>query len=275
MYRRSLDIIVAGVIAALGGLAAATHLPGPITDVLGVGLFLAPGYVWSEAILSQRLPAIERTLVTAGLALILPVIGGFLFYLGGVPLLRPAWIGMLAILTFGGVVVVAYQRYRAAPAEDAKDSKSPTDVLSAWKKLPVLHTFIFGCAAVVALGSVAYSVKSADAQKFTAYTALSMTQLPSNHAKASLEVVNYQGVAEQYRLQLLQKGKVAKTWTMTLSNGQTWQQTIAYTTNYAMVANLYLLPNVTQVYRYVDNTGSSANATPTPAKTSTPATAKK
>lgn len=272
MYRRSLDLIVAGVIAALGGLAAATHLPGPITDILGIGLFLAPGYVWSESILSQRLPAIERTLVTAGLALIMPIIGGFLFYLGGIPLFRPAWIGMLAILTFGGVVVVAFQRYRAAPAEDGQPQQhAPNGPQPLWRKLPVLHTFIFGCAAVVALGSVAYSVKSANAQKFPGYTALSMTALPGNQQKADLEVVNYQGVTEQYRLQLLQRGKVTNTWNVTLSNGQAWHRTIAYTTDYAMLANLYLLPDVTQVYRYVDNTGAAATAAPTPAKTTTPA----
>src|SRR6202034_4205391 len=80
MYRRNLDIAIAAIVAILGGLAAAAHLSGAVTIPLGVGLFFAPGYLWSEAILSQRLPAVERFMTSAGLALILPIIGGVLFY---------------------------------------------------------------------------------------------------------------------------------------------------------------------------------------------------
>ena len=61
MYRyRNLDIAIATVVAILGGLAAAKQLPGQVTIPLGLGLFFAPGYLWSEAILTQRLPGIER-----------------------------------------------------------------------------------------------------------------------------------------------------------------------------------------------------------------------
>ena len=72
-----------------GGAAFAAHLPGSVQIVLGVALFFAPGYLWSEAILSQRLTATERLLTTAGLSLILPILGGFLFYALRISLLRP------------------------------------------------------------------------------------------------------------------------------------------------------------------------------------------
>ena len=115
MYRRHLDILIAGATALAGGAAFAAHLPGSVQIVLGVALFFAPGYLWSEAILSQRLSATERLLTTAGLSLILPILGGFLFYALRIPLLRPAWVGLLVVLTLLGVVAVAVQRLRESP----------------------------------------------------------------------------------------------------------------------------------------------------------------
>src|ERR1700729_2358131 len=115
MYRRNLDIAIAAIIAILGGLAAAKHLPGSITIPLGVGLFFAPGYLWSEAILNQRLPGIERTMTSVGMALIFPILGGFLFFALHIPLLKSSWVGLLVVLTLLGVVAVAVQRLREVP----------------------------------------------------------------------------------------------------------------------------------------------------------------
>ena len=117
MYRnRNLDIAIATIIAVLGGLAAAKQLPGQITIPLGIGLFFAPGYLWSEAILNQWLPGVERALTSVGMALIFPILGGFLFYGLHIPLFRSSWIGLLVVLTLLGVVAVAVQRLRQPPA---------------------------------------------------------------------------------------------------------------------------------------------------------------
>ena len=124
MYRnRNLDIAVAAVIAILGGLAAAKHLPGQVTIPLGVGLFFAPGYLWSEAILTQRLPGLERTLTSLGMALIFPILGGFLFYGLHIPLFRSSWIGLLVVLTLLGVVAVAVQRLREVPVDERQQRR--------------------------------------------------------------------------------------------------------------------------------------------------------
>src|SRR5580692_4367342 len=100
MYRnRNLDIFITAGVALLGGAAFVAKVPGPVQVVLGVALFFAPGYLWSEAILSQRLPGAERVLTTAGMTLILPILGGFLFYGLGISLKSPAWVGLLVVLT--------------------------------------------------------------------------------------------------------------------------------------------------------------------------------
>lgn len=283
MYRRNLDILVAGVTALLGGAAFVVHAPEAVRVVLGVALFFAPGYLWSEAILSQRLPGIERVLTSAGLALIFPILGGFLFYGLKIPLLRPAWVGLLVVLTLLGVVAVAIQRLREPPADPRADPRldprqdprfDPRDPRfdprqeargrqqPAKVRVSPLHAFIFAVAAVIALGSVAFSVKSADAQKQPPYTEFGLTTLTTNALKAYLDVQNEQGVTEQYRVKFLAKGKVQATWNFTLVNGQSWQTTVAYSMSYSIVADLYLLPNVTTPYRYVDN-GEQPTAQPT------------
>jgi hypothetical protein len=283
MYRRNLDILIAGATALAGGAAYVAHLPSAAQVALGVALFFAPGYLWSEAILSWRLPPTERILTTAGLSLILPILGGFLFYAVHIPLLRPDWVGLLVVLTLLGVVAVAVQRLREVPADPrvAQNAQRPDPNAQrpdpnaqrrgqppAKGRMSALNAFVWAAVAVVALGSVAFSVKSAEAQKYPGYTMLWLTSVQNNPQKASLGVTNHQGVAEQYQLKFLTKGKVTATWNFTLSDGQSWGQTVAYTTNYQLTANLYLLPDLTKPYRQVDNgeTPPPPTATPTAAK---------
>jgi uncharacterized membrane protein len=253
MYRWNLDIFVAGATGLLGGAAYALHVPEALQVIFGIALFFAPGYLWSEAILSQRLTGLERVITTAGLSLILPILGGFLFYGLHIPLFRSAWVGMLVVLTLLGVVAVSIVRLREQPAE--APSKPRPDQPPKQRKLPVLNAFIYGIAGVIALGSVAFSVNRAEAEKYPGYTMLGMTTLKGDAAKASLDVTNHQGVTEHYRLKLLDKGKVTSTWNLKLADGQTWATTVAYTEkqNYSIVANLYLLPDTSKPYRTVDN----------------------
>ncbi len=289
MYRRNLDIAVAAIIAILGGLAAAAKLPGTITIPLGVGLFFAPGYLWSEAIITQRLSGVERTLTSVGMAFIFPILGGFLFFALKIPLLKSAWIGLLVVLTLLGVVAVAIQRLREAPVDQRQQQYQrqqqrnqparPSGAVSA------VHAFIFGLAAVVGLGAVAFSVKNAEAQKFPGATDFSMTQIvpgaqsfvgsaaaagnpqadASKATQAHLLVTNHQGVTEQYRVTLTKtvtipnpKGPSKKTvttstWNFTLADGQTWQNTIPYSLTYKLVADLYMPPTSKAPYLTTDN----------------------
>ncbi len=139
-----------------------------------------------------------------------------------------------------------------------------------------MNVSVYGLAALVALGAVGFSVKNADAQKFPGDTALYMSPviktsaaevllanpratplLPGQGAtQAHLGVQNHEGKTEKYELKLLKKGKVTKTWTFTLANGKSWQQTISYTSAMdtpTLEADLYLLPDTSHIYRHVDN----------------------
>lgn len=291
MYRnRNLDIVIATIVAILGGLAAAKHLPGQITIPLGIGLFFAPGYLWSEAIISHRLPGFERAMWSAGMALIFPILGGFLFYGLHISLKQTAWIGLLVVLTLLGVVATAIQRLRGAPDDEWEEQQSRGGQRPAPRQGsgPVaLNSFVYGLAAVVAIGAIGYSVRSAETQKFKPYTALSMTPVVNNTqaqnlaqlsnnpkaqasaatkqndlqpaaTEAHLLVTNYQQAPEQYVLKLLQNGKVTNTWPITLAVGQSWQKTIAWSNiavkkPVAIVADLYMLPNTSTPSNYTTN----------------------
>src|ERR1700753_758776 len=168
---RNLDIAIATILAILGGLAAAKNMPGQVTIPLGAALFFAPGYLWSEAILSQQLPGVERAMTTVGMAFIFPILGGFLFYGLHIPLFKSSWVGLLVVLTLLGVVAVAVQRLRGVPVGQPQQPRSTQPPRQGGPV--VLHSFIFGLAAVVGIGAVAFSVKNAEAQKFPGYTRLS------------------------------------------------------------------------------------------------------
>jgi hypothetical protein len=290
LRNRNLDIVIATAVAILGGLAAAKHLSGQVTIPLGVGLFFAPGYLWSEAILSHELPGFERAMTTAGMAFIFPIIGGFLFYALHIPLFKSSWIGLLVVLTLCGVVAVAIQRLRQVPEDQPQEQRRRPQPPRQSGSV-VLHSFVFGLAALIGIGAVGYSVKSAENQKYAGYTMFSMTpvvnnalakniaELSNNSAAQALAatnqnelvgdaktahiyVANHEGVAEQYVIKLWRQGKLSNTWTETLSEGQTWQVTVAYTTpadNYAMLADLFLSSNTTTPYHYVDNGGCVSN----------------
>ena len=292
MYRnRNLDIVIATIVAILGGLAAAKHMPGQVTIPLGIGLFFAPGYLWSEAILSHRIPGFERAMFSAGMALIFPILGGFLFYGLHIPLKQTAWIGLLVVLTLLGVVATAIQRLRGASdnqweqEQEQRGGRRPAQRTGGGSV--ALNSFVYGLAAVVAIGAIGYSVKSAETQKFPPYTALSMTPIVDNTAaqntaelsnnlkaqataanaenslqaaatKAHLLVTNHQQAPEQYVLKLLQNGKVTNTWNITLADGQSWQTTIAWSNinakkPIAMLADLYLPPNTSTPLHYTTN----------------------
>ncbi len=222
MYRRNLDILLAAATALAGGAAFAAHLPGAAQIVLGVALYFAPGYLWSEAILSQRLTTTERLLTSAGLSLLLPIMGGLLFYALHIPLFRADWVGLLVVLTLLGVVAVAVQRLREPPADprlravpaDPRLLGVPGDPRlgpgaqrrpqqpAPRKGLSALNALVWGVASAVALGSVAFSVKSAEAQKYPGYTQFWLSKLPVTGptkvyvapTQASLGVTNHEGV---------------------------------------------------------------------------------
>ena len=183
MYRRNLDIAIAAVIAILGGLAAAAHLPGhghdparrrpllrPRLPVVGGDTQPAAARPRTRADHRRAWPSSSRSSAASCSTRC------------GSRCFKSSWIGLLVVLTLLGVVAVAVQRLREVPVDQRQQ---PTAAASSRRPpakggLSVVHAFIFGLAAVIAIGSVAYSVKNAEAQKFPGYTQLWMTPVVDN-----------------------------------------------------------------------------------------------
>jgi len=247
MRRRNVDVASVGVVAVLGWASLLGGMPAQLVVAVGLALFAAPGYVWSEVLLARRATGLERSVVSVGIALVVPILGGLALYAAGISLHRAAWVGLLSAVTIAGAAVLAIQRRRSeAPAADTQVSKGA---------LPLRALLVFGAATVIATGSVTLAVLSADAQKYPGYTQLWMSPVENSAIEANLGITNQQGSTLAYRLVLLRKGKVSASWNLTLTSGQSWVRIIPYTTKYSIVADLYHMPNLRQPYRRVDNGG--------------------
>lgn len=244
MARKYFDIAITGVIAMLGCAAVVVSPPAPVMILLGVSLFVAPGYLWSYVLLSSSVTALERVLVGTGIALMLPVLGGLVLSTAGIPLHRISWVTLLAVVTLTGGLVLTVQRRKGR-------SSTPGD--KARVHLPGWHIAAFGTAVLIAVGAITLAVVGADIQKYPGYTQLWLSPLEHKSSVASLGVSNEQGSTMHYRLVLLRKGRVSVTWNLALADGQTWQRTVSFSNGYSITANLYLLPDLSHPYRNVTN----------------------
>ena len=247
MHRKRLAVIVAAAATVIPLVALIAGLPSPLMVPLGIALFVAPGFVWSEVLLTPSVSSLARVAVVAALAMILPTLGGLALYATGVVLHRGAWVALLAGLSIAGVVTLMAQR----GGDDAAESGSH----SSWRHLPLRHVVTFALAALVAMGAVAVAILGANIQKYPGFTQMWMSPSDRGSVTASLGVTNRQGSTTRYRLVLLRRGRVSATWTLTLANDQTWRRIISFSDRYLIAADLYRLPDLARPYRNVDNGG--------------------
>lgn len=252
MYRsKNVDVLIAVGIAILGWYTAiAGYMPSPVAIIFGAGLFIAPGYVWSEVLLSQTVATLERLVVAVGLAFIVPVVGGIGLHAAGILLYRKEWIGLLGTTTIVGGIVLAIQRVKK---KELPITRQEPYQQGRRKRLSVGNALVFGLAAAIATGAVTLAVVGAEAQKYPGYTQLWLTPQKNKSLQATLGVTNQEGFTTKYRLVLRRKGRTSETWNLTLANGSTWKRAVPYTTKYLITADLYRLPDLGQPFRNVDN----------------------
>jgi uncharacterized membrane protein len=243
MRRSYKEIGVTAAVAISSSCVAVIDAPTPVTTVFALALLISLGYVWVKVLLGRNVAGLERVALAVGLTISAAVLGGLLLQVIGVPLHRKAWTGLFADITLVGDVILML-RCLARPQIAA-------DVPSAKWRLPVWPTAIYGCAALVAIGAVALADIGAAVQHYPGFTELWLSPRGGDATDASLGVSNHQGRTEEYRLILIRNGRVSATWHLALANGQEWQQTVAITSKHSTVADLYLLPDLSHPFRYV------------------------
>ena len=253
MGRNQADIAATALVAALACGAAASGAPTAVTTVLGIALFAAPGYLLSQLLLGSRVAGLERAVVIAVLALAVPVLGGLLLYVAGVPLHRPGWLGLLAGVTLTGDLALFLRRRVSGSGRGAPFSWRP-----AWR-VPRWHAVAFAAAVLVAACAIGLARVGVAAQPQPGFTQLWLSAQHQNQRALSLGLSNDEGRTTSYRLVLLRNGHTSATWDLTLANGRIWQRPVPFTGTYALSADLYRLPDVTHPYRYV-STGSAKAA---------------
>src|SRR6266576_1132080 len=115
MGRSQADVAATALVAVLACGAAASGAPPAAMIVLGIMLLAAPGYLLGQLLVGSRTAGLERVVVMTGLALAVPVLGGLLLYAAGVPLHRPGWLGLLAVVTLAADTAL-FARRRAGEA---------------------------------------------------------------------------------------------------------------------------------------------------------------
>lgn len=242
MRHRNVAITLTVAIVILSCWIMAVGAPTFVVAVLGLALFGAPGYVWTDVLLGSCVIGMERIVVATGVTLAVPVLGGVALYASGVQLHRFAWVGLLAGVTLAGDGVLLI-RGGFGVAEQKR---------STWRVWPsVRHAATLGVAVVIAVAALGLARAGATMQHYQGFTELWLSPSAPNATTADLGVSNHQGIATRYRLVLLSGSQVRATWSLTLSDGQTWQRTVPVSDGHEIHADLYRLPDLTDPYRHV------------------------
>jgi hypothetical protein len=246
MGRSQSDIGVTALTAVLACGAAAGGAPTAVMTVLGVALFIAPGYLLGQVLVGSQVAGLERVAVMIGLALGVPVLGGLLLYAAGVPLHRAGWLGLLAGVTLAGDVAL-FLRRRAGRA-------APFSWRPAWRA-PRRQVAAFAAAVLVAAGGVGLARIGVAVQAQPGFTQLWLSPQRQNGHALSLGVSNDQGRTTSYQLVLLRNGRVSARWDFTLASDQTWRRSVPLIGAGTVAARLYRLPDLTRPYRHVSVSG--------------------
>lgn len=279
-------IVVTAAVAIFSFVATALSVPTPVMATFAFALLASLGYVWIEVILRGRAPTLELVSVAVGLVLSVPVIGGVVLQEAGIPLHRLAWSALFVGLTLVGDVVLAFRYFSQARNDKhnheyplpiqrqdrlrntRQNPRSPWDLIRDPAPQSVQYTsaqpgmaksrrhispwqaVTCGLALLITGGAIWLAQAGAASQHYPGFTELWLTDHSYSTSTDNLGISNQEGKTESYRLVLLRKGRMTAKWEITLTAGQTWQQTVQVTAETR--ANLYLLPDLNQPYRYVD-----------------------
>jgi Protein of unknown function (DUF1616) len=242
--RQNVDVVITATVAVLACAASAFGVPVAVTAILGMALFASPGYLFAQVLFGSQVAGVERTTVAIALAFCVPIFGGLLLYVAGVPLHRLAWLGLLAGVTLVGDILLLWRR-RGGLTEQR--TRAPI-----WRQWPPRHLAAFGAAVLIAVGAVGLARAGAAMQQYSGFTQLWLVHRNNSFSTANLGVGNYEGRTMHYRLVLLRDGRSTATWSITLGQGQAWHRSPAFSGGYhTLAADLYRLPDTAHVYRHV------------------------
>jgi hypothetical protein len=285
MRRQSIAIALTSGVAGGYLTASALHSPTAVLTPLALLLLASLGYVWVKIISQGHTVTGELAAVGVGLVLALPVLGGVILQQFGLPLDRETWSVLFAGLTLLGDITLAHRAHSSGRAlrVDEHQNTQPRDQTQVTRpdlrpirdpgptapREPVLEGLpssrggtamsrrtsrwqVAGCglAVLIAVGALWIARAGAISQGYSGFTELWLSSTNHSAGRDSLGVQNRQGKQEAYRLVLRRAGRTVSIWNLSLGPGQTWQRTMQVAAKTS--ADLYLIPNLSRPYRYVD-----------------------
>ena len=243
MIRNNMEVAATTTIVAISMAASAIWPLKPAMAILGIMLFASAGYVLGKVLIKSTIPGFERFLLTMGLALLVPLMGGLILSAIGIPLQRTAWLVLIAgvILLCDSILVI---RTRTSRSDVVKSSRSSIRIPTSILVSSAIAVVIAGTAVGLARVGVAM-------QRYPGFTELWLSPSAGSTSVASLGVTNHQGSTTRYRLILFSNGRSDASWNITLADGQTWQRHISIRDRLTTVANLYRLPDALHPFRQV------------------------
>jgi uncharacterized membrane protein len=259
MRRSNLDIFLATLLAALTIALVFLHIkPGGVLVLFGFLLvFILPGYTLSVALFpAYSWSTMERIVFTLGLSLVLPILGGIIFYYLSIPLQGETWVLFLGLVVFatGALAIVRRSRLAKVPTRRGSDT------------IPVVYKFIyptpgqfliFGLSAVIILGAIIYARGVAATQPATEIVQLWI--LPGNSTNVpsvEIGVFSNEFAPHKFSLWLERDGYTIQSWPqLVLEPGKKWQVTVPLDTNLPgtgpLEVYLYLQGQPNLPYRHV------------------------
>jgi hypothetical protein len=239
--RASGSVVIASVAVILASVLAASELPTLLQTMLALPLVLVlPGYAAARAIGGAELAGAELALMSMALSIAATAIGGFLLWVAGVGLGRPAWAGLL-----GGTTLAAAIVWKARGDASAL---APRRLRGRRREIAIVLL-----ALAVAGGALGLARKTLPVRGLDGYTALwadpgdPLETIEVGVLSEQTEPMNFQLEIRFDERSVLRRGLV-------LQPGQSWETTVrppAGTTPRRLVATLYL-PGDALPYRRVD-----------------------
>jgi uncharacterized membrane protein len=213
---RSRDLLITAVASLASLILVAVPFGGLAKGILLLPMVLVlPGYALAAAIsppgtLSRSERAVYAVVLSVSAAALGGLVWQFAFDLG-----REVWVLLLTSITLAACAIAQRRRARQTPVRERKRPQSPRASRERSQlprlELPTALTALIGVAAAIA--AIAIAVDGLQDQRAeSTFSALWVVPPKPGSAAVEVGILNHQGAAHEYRLEVESKGRTIQDW---------------------------------------------------------------
>ncbi|MDX6609630.1 MAG: hypothetical protein QOF85_1555 [Solirubrobacterales bacterium] len=213
---RSRDLIVTAAASLVSLVLVAMPFGGLVKGIVLLPMVLVlPGYALVAAVSPPgTLSRGERAVHTVALSVSAAALGGLVWQFAFV-LSREAWAVLLTSITLAGCAIAQRRRTRQTPIREQNRPRppraSPGDSRLSRIELPTALTALIGVAAAIA--AIVIAVDGLQEQRAEShFSALWVVPPKPNSDAVEVGILNHQGAAHEYRLEVKASGREIQDW---------------------------------------------------------------